>query len=153
MQLKQPTLYFVDPRNNESHFRCTCKFHVFYDKYFVVDYWYFFSFHWLVKLLSVCLQIYFVIVHFISSTTFATVSKKFKFHNHPWRFKNWSCKKYYPVLYVNVNFILSSLYWIPKLQKCRFKQRYIARSFRWYTKPFPLIGQLYQLQFLWNYIF
>ena len=30
---------------------------------------------------------------------------------------------------------LPSLYWIPKLRKCPYKQRYIAGSFKCSTKP------------------
>ena len=48
------------------------------------------------------------------------------------------------------------LYWIPKLHKCPFKQRYIARSAKCSTKPLQIInmysigGQNRASELLWH---
>ena len=48
--------------------------------------------------------------------------------------------------YVNEELDLPSLYWIPKLHKCPFKQRYIAGSAKCFTKPLSkLLTFIYSL--------
>jgi hypothetical protein len=69
------------------------------------------------------------------------VMKERQVFSNIWVFKNWCRASAHRLLQTNP--ILPSLYWIPKLHKCPFKQPYIDGSAKCSTKPLSKLLTMY----------